>query len=78
MTQSCCPSCRLRFSRMTAAHLVACPFCAVPLQTLRADAALGFRLLAMDGLAVDDPMDETNIALSVALPPPDRPQPGLR
>lgn len=78
MTQSCCPSCRLRFSRMTAAHLVACPFCAVPLQNLSADAALGFRLLAMDGLAADEPLEAPTVPLSVALPPPDRPQPRIR
>jgi hypothetical protein len=78
MTQSCCPSCRLRFSRATAAHLAACPFCAVPLQNLRADAALGFRLLAIDGLVDEEPMHEPVIPFSVSLPPPDRPRPRIR
>jgi hypothetical protein len=76
MTQSCCPTCRLRFSRVTAAHLVTCPFCAVTLTSLPADAALGFRLLAMDGLA-GDPLDEPSVAVAVALPPPERPRPRI-
>jgi hypothetical protein len=78
MTQSCCPTCRLRFSRATAAHLVTCPFCAAALASLPAGAALGFRLLAMDGLAADAPPDEPSIAISVTLPPPDRPHPRIR
>jgi hypothetical protein len=78
MTQSCCPTCRLRFSRVTAAHLVTCPFCAAELASLSADAVLGFRLLAMDGLAAETPLDEPSVALSVTLPPPDRPRPQIR
>jgi hypothetical protein len=71
MTRSCCPSCRLRFSRATAAHLVACPFCAAALQDLSPTAVLGFRLIAHDALA-DDPVAE---ALAVSLPvPPRRPE----
>jgi hypothetical protein len=78
MTQSCCPTCRLRFSRATAAHLVTCPFCAAPLATLAADAALGFRLLAMEGLAADLPLDESSLTRAATLPPPpDAPRPRI-
>jgi hypothetical protein len=74
MTRSCCPSCRLRFSRATAAHLVACPFCAAALQDLSPSALLGFRLIALDGLLADDPAAE---ALAVSLPVPPRSRPEL-
>jgi hypothetical protein len=74
MTRSCCPSCRLRFSRATAAHLVACPFCAAALQDLSASDLLGFRLIALDPLLADDPVAE---ALAVALPVPPRSRPEL-
>jgi hypothetical protein len=75
MTRSCCPSCRLRFSRATAAHVVACPFCAAPLQDLPAAALLGFRLIALDALLADDELAE---AAAVALPvPPSSSRPEL-
>jgi hypothetical protein len=76
MTRSCCPSCRLRFSRATAAHLAACPFCAQPLELFPASAALGFKRIAVDGLASADPLDAQAIAVSVALQVPQDPAPG--
>jgi hypothetical protein len=74
MTRSCCPTCRLRFSRATAVHLVACPFCAGALQDLAPAALLGYRLIALDGLLADDPVAE---ALAVALPVPPQSRPEL-
>lgn len=74
MTRSCCPSCRLRFSRATATHLRSCPFCAGPIDLLPASAVVGFSLVAMDPL-----LDvEVPIAQSVALPLPPRSTPGPR
>jgi hypothetical protein len=73
MTRSCCPSCRLRFSRATAAHLKACPFCAQPLDELPASAALGFKRIAVDGLVSTEAA-----AIAVALPVPQDPAPGAR
>ena len=69
MTRSCCPTCRLRFSRATAAELVACPFCAAALEVRPPAALLGFRLIALDALLADDQPAE---ALAVSLPDPDR------
>jgi hypothetical protein len=76
MTRSCCPSCRLRFSRATAAHLAACPFCAQPLEQLTASAALGYKRMAVDDLASTDAVAEQAIAVAVALPVPQEPAPG--
>jgi hypothetical protein len=71
MTRSSCPTCRLRFSRETAAHLAACPFCAQPLQNLAATDVLGFRLLSVEPLLGDDPA----VARAVALELPRTPAP---
>jgi hypothetical protein len=71
MTRSCCPSCRLRFSRATATHLRSCPFCAGPVELLPASAVVGFSLVAIDPLLDDDPA----IAETVALLPPSTPTP---
>ena len=76
MTRSCCPSCRLRFSRATASHLAACPFCATALQDLAPSAVLGFRLIALDALLVDDQVNEA-LAVSMPLPVPPRGRPEL-
>jgi hypothetical protein len=71
MTRSCCSGCRLRFSRLTTDHLVACPFCAEPLELVPAASALGYKLIAMDGLVNgDDLLDQQAAALAVALPVP--------
>jgi hypothetical protein len=79
MTRSCCPSCRLRFSRATASHLTACPFCAQPLHDVAPAAVLGYKLIAVDVLAGDDAVADQAVALSVALPPPGQePAPGRR
>jgi hypothetical protein len=76
MTRSCCPSCRLRFSRATSAHLTACPFCAQPLDELPASAALGFKRIAVDGLVSTEAAEA--LAIAVALPVPQDPAPGAR
>jgi hypothetical protein len=69
MTRSCCPTCRLRYSRTTAAHFTACPFCAQPLQDLPVAAVLGYKLIANDALLADE--SASDVALSVALPRPE-------
>jgi hypothetical protein len=64
MTHVCCPSCRLRFTRAAASHLVACPGCGEPPQTiLRAEQVMGFRVAP-----VDDLPDALLQAVAVALP----------
>jgi hypothetical protein len=55
MTRSSCPTCRLRFTRVTAAHLAACPFCAQPLQDDPAADVLGYRLLSIEPLLTEEP-----------------------
>lgn len=74
MTRSCCPPCRLRFSRATATHLRSCPFCAGPVHLLPASEIVGFSLVAIDPL-LDD---ELPIAESVALPLPSAMPPSAR
>jgi hypothetical protein len=45
MTQACCPSCRVRFSRASAAQFDACPHCALPLDRTAGPAdVIGYRL----------------------------------
>jgi hypothetical protein len=67
MTQVCCPSCRLRFTRATAAHLVACPECGAPPEpVLSAERVIGFRLAS----GIDELSDTLPIAVAVALPVP--------
>jgi hypothetical protein len=64
MTQSCCPSCRLRFSPVVAAYLVACPQCGEPPQPIAGLAGmLGFRLFAAEEALAPIPQ-----ALAVSLP----------
>ena len=66
MTQVCCPSCRLRFTRAAAAYLVACPDCGEPPQpVVRAEDILGFRLVSDD-----DRSDSLPVALAIALARP--------
>jgi predicted amidophosphoribosyltransferase len=63
MTQVCCPSCRLRFTRAAAAYLVACPDCGAPLEpVLSAERVIGFRLFSDDVRSHSLP-----VALAVAL-----------
>jgi hypothetical protein len=69
MTRTCCPSCRLRFSRETAARLTACPWCAGQLDLLAADAVLGFRLTALDEVPTDIDLDGAAGATVPAWPP---------
>jgi hypothetical protein len=66
MTQVCCPSCRLRFTRAAAASLVACPECGAPPESvLNAEHVLGFRLVSDD-----DRSDSLPVALPLAMPVP--------
>jgi hypothetical protein len=69
MTRSCCPSCRLRFSRATAATIRHCPFCAEPIQQLPPSEAMGLKLVSIDPLTGDDPAAAAQ-AVAVALPVP--------
>jgi hypothetical protein len=69
MTRSCCSACRLRFSRDSSA-LASCPFCAAPLETVRAAALVGYKLIAFDDLVLDDIAVETALARAAALSRP--------
>jgi hypothetical protein len=67
MTHVCCPDCRLRFTPAAAAHLVACPGCGEPPQTLAGlDGMLGFRLFRLEDVPHSLPE-----AVAVSLPIPD-------
>jgi hypothetical protein len=66
MTQACCPSCRLRFDRASAAHLLACPMCAQPLHRIAtAKDALGYPLFD-----IADPPPAMAVGGALALPAP--------
>ena len=68
MTHVCCPDCRLRFTPAAAPHLVACPECGEPPQTLAGlEGALGFRLFRLDD--VPHPLPEA-VAVSIPIPDP--------
>jgi hypothetical protein len=69
MTRSCCPACRLRFSRENSA-LVSCLFCAGPLHALPAAALVGYKLITPDKLVLDDLAVELAMAKSAALSSP--------
>jgi hypothetical protein len=45
MTHATCPSCRLRFSRISAATTTTCPFCSGPMAEAPARDVLGHRLI---------------------------------
>jgi hypothetical protein len=66
MTHVSCPSCRLRFTPVTAARLSACPACDRPLEAVAsAERVLGFRLVIED-----DNLEAWPTAVAVALPIP--------
>jgi hypothetical protein len=69
MTRSCCPSCRLRFSRVTATTLRHCPFCAGPVAQVSAADLVGFRLVAVDDLMTDEPAMPVAVAVALPVPP---------
>lgn len=61
MTRSCCPSCRLRFTRAAAAALVACPSCGDPLEEVGDVVELvGYRLAT-------DPLESQVMAAAMAV-----------
>jgi len=67
MTQACCPTCRLRFTRATTAYLSGCPQCGEELQPEpNAQRIIGFRLFSPDDVAVVMPQ-----AVAIAMPSPD-------
>jgi predicted anti-sigma-YlaC factor YlaD len=73
MTQTSCPSCRLRFTRGSAAHLDACPECTQPLdRTASASDTLGYRLF---DIADPRPALPAAIAMALPAPPPARERP---
>jgi hypothetical protein len=63
MTQACCPSCRLRFSRAPAASIEVCPRCTQPVHWIfSAQDALGYSLFD-----ISDPSPELPAARAMAL-----------
>jgi hypothetical protein len=68
MTWVCCPDCRLRFTSAAAAHLVACPECGEPLQSMAGlEHAVGFSLFRLED--VPPPLPEA-VAVSIPIPDP--------
>ena len=68
MTHVCCRHCRLRFTPAAAAHLVSCPECGEPPQTLAGlEESLGFRLFRLADVPHSLP---EAIAVSIRLPDP--------
>ena len=68
MTHVCCPDCRLRFSPLAAAYLVACPGCGEPPQTLAGlQEAVGFRLFRLEYVPHSVP---EAVAVSIPIPDP--------
>ncbi len=69
MTQSCCPSCRLRFTPAVTAYLVACPQCGEPPAPVVGLAdVVGFRLFT-----AEEALPAMPEALAVSLPRPEPP-----
>jgi hypothetical protein len=66
MKNVCCTNCRLRFTPVAAANLLACPECGEPPVSIRAaDGLLGFRLYTFD-----EAPDKSPQARAVTLPIP--------
>ena len=66
MIYACCPGCRVRFSPVRAAHVVACPECGEPpRQSAGLEAIVGFRLVGSE-----DPSRSLPDAVAVSLPAP--------
>lgn len=67
MTHICCRDCQLRFTPAAAAHLVACPECGEPPQTLAGlEESIGFRLFRLEDVPHSLPE-----AIAVSIPSPD-------
>jgi hypothetical protein len=69
MTRTSCSACRLRFAH-AGSTLASCPFCAGALEVLPASALVGYQLIAVDALVLDDVAAEAALARSAALPAP--------
>lgn len=67
MTRLCCPSCRLRFPRVSAAYLVSCPRCTQALEPIAAQDALGYQLFPEA-----DPVHVLLRAIELRVRPPER------
>jgi hypothetical protein len=68
MTHVGCPTCRLRFTSVAAAHLIACPQCGQLLQSIAGvEDVVGFRLFIPEDLPHELPE-----AVAVSIPVPDQ------
>ena len=68
MTHTCCPACRLRFTRAAASGLGACPSCGELLFTAPTADVLGLHLWTPEG---DPPaLPDLGAAIAVAVQPP--------
>jgi hypothetical protein len=67
MTHVGCPTCRLRFTSVAAAHLIACPECGQSPQPIAAADIVGFRLFTPEALPHELPE-----AVAVSIPVPDQ------
>jgi len=72
MKRLCCPGCRLRFTRVEARYLAACPECGLlPKPVDNSESLIGFRLLTPQGTPEQMP---AAVAIALADPAPDRVQ----
>jgi hypothetical protein len=70
MTCVSCPSCRLRFTFPATAYLAACPKCGRPVQSIRAEEAVGFSLFIPESDASHERPEA--LAVSILIPDPGR------
>jgi hypothetical protein len=68
MTHVCCPDCRLRFTPVAAAYLVACPQCGEPPKPMAdLEGAVGFQLFRLEDVPHSLP---EAVAVSIQIPDP--------
>ncbi len=67
MTHVGCPSCRLRFTAVAAAYLVACPECGRPPEPMVGEALVGSRLFVLEDVP---PVVPEAVAVSIPIPDP--------
>ena len=71
LTHVGCPNCRLRFSAVTAASLVACPKCGRALEVITGTpGVVGFRLFVVEDAPSEMP---EAVAVSISFPDPGEP-----